>query len=78
MTSSLPSWLAERIAQTQVPYAAAWTVRLTRIDNSGDERVFVETSWLVSTLFDTRHEANVYALAAIKFPHIIAVSVQEA
>lgn len=53
-------------------------VRLTRVDNSGDDRIFVESSWLVKTVFETRHEANVYALGAIKFPHIINVEVIDA
>lgn len=54
-----------------------FVVKLTRIDNSGDDEIFVESSWLVKTVFDTRHEANVYALAAIKFPHIINVETLE-
>lgn len=76
MTSSLPSWIAERIAATQVPYVPAWTVSLTRRDLIDGE--ITDTTFLVKTLFDTRQEAGGYALAAIRFPHIVAVSVQEA
>ena len=55
----------------------SFAVRLTRIDNSGDDEIFVETSWLDRARFETRHEANVHALTVIKLPHIINVETVE-
>lgn len=78
MTSSLPSWIAERLVSPPIPVQVGrYAVRLTRVDNSGDDRVFVETSWLTTARFDTRTEAAWFALGVIKFPHIINVEIVE-
>jgi hypothetical protein len=66
MTSSLPGWITERIT----PAAPRFAVSLTRRDLIDGE--ITDTTFMVKTLFDTRHEANVYGLAAMRYPHIVA------
>jgi hypothetical protein len=46
-----------------------FVVRLTRRDLIDGE--ITDHSFMVKTVFETRHEANVYALAAIRYPHIV-------
>lgn len=52
-----------------------FAVRLTRRDITDGE--ITDHSFMVKTVFDTRHEANAYALAAIRFPHIVNVETLE-
>jgi hypothetical protein len=75
MTQTASSTRREFLALS--PEVTVFAVRLTRIDNSGDDRIFVESSWIDRARFETRHEANIHALAVIKFPHIINVEVIE-
>lgn len=51
----------------------AYVVRLTRRDLTDGE--ITDSTFLVKASFDSRHEANLYALAASRYPHIVAVSV---
>jgi hypothetical protein len=65
MTSSLPSWITERLVS-----APRFAVSLTRRDLVDGE--ITDTTFMVKALFETRHEANAYGLAAMRYPHIVA------